>query len=157
VSKARLIITAVILEGRSQAEVARDYSVSQAWVSRLVARYRTEGDAAFEPRSRRPHTRPRATPSPTVGLILELRRQLVADGLDAGADTIRWHLQHHHHITISRATIYRTIRRANLITPEPKKKPKSSYIRFAAEQPNVNRPGFSGGCLVPTVGAVGGC
>ncbi len=69
-------------------------------------------------------------------MILELRRQLVADGLDAGADTIRWHLEHHHRITVSRATIYRTIRAANLITPEPKKKPKSSYIRFQAEQPN---------------------
>jgi transposase InsO family protein len=28
------------------------------------------------------------------------------------------------------------VRRANLVTPEPAKKPKSSYIRFAAEQPN---------------------
>ena len=87
-SKARLIITAVVLEGRSQAQVARDYRVSQAWVSRLVARYRTEGDAAFEPRSRRPRTRPDATPTATVELVVALRRQLVSDGLDAGADTI---------------------------------------------------------------------
>ena len=135
-SKARVIITAVILEGRSQAQVARDYNVSQAWVSRLVARYRAEGDAAFEPRSRRPDTHPQATPSATVELILKLRRELVAKGLDAGADTIRWHLQHHHRIAVSRATIYRTIRRANLVTPAPAKRPKSSYIRFQAEQPN---------------------
>jgi len=136
VSKARLIITAVVLEGRSQAQVARDYRVSQAWVSRLVARYRSEGDTAFEPRSRRPRTRPDATPPDTVALVLALRRQLTTNGLDAGADTIAWHLQHHHQTTISRATIYRIIRRAELVTPEPKKKPKSSYIRFQAEQPN---------------------
>jgi transposase InsO family protein len=136
VSKARVIITAVVLEGRSQAEVARDYGVSESWVSRLLARYRTEGEAAFEPRSRRPHTRPQATPSPTVELILKLRLQLAADGLDAGADTIGWHLQHHHRLTVSRATIYRIIRGADLIAPEPKKRPKSSYIRFQAEQPN---------------------
>ena len=135
-SKARLIITAVVLEGRSQAQVARDYRVSQAWVSRLVARYRSEGDTAFEPRSRRPRTRPDATPPDTVALVLALRRQLTTNGLDAGADTIAWHLQHHHQTTISRATIYRIIRRAELVTPEPKKKPKSSYIRFQAEQPN---------------------
>ena len=135
-SKARLIITAVVLEGRSQAQVARDYNVSQAWVSRLVARYRTEGDLAFEPRSRQPTTRPDATPIATVELIVELRRQLTSDGFDAGADTIAWHLQHHHNIELSRATIYRIIRRANLVTAEPKKKPKSSYIRFQAEQPN---------------------
>lgn len=50
--------------------------------------------------------------------------------------TIGWHLEHHHHVSLSRATIYRIIRRAELITPEPKKKPRSSYIRFQAEQPN---------------------
>ena len=63
-SKARLIITAVIVEGRSQAEVARDYGVSKGWVSKLVARYRAEGEAAFEPRSRRPFTSP--TPASTL-------------------------------------------------------------------------------------------
>lgn len=135
-SKARLIITAVVLEGRSQAEVSRSYGVSQAWVSRLVARYRLEGSAAFEPRSRQPKSRPGATPATTVELVLALRRQLTTAGLDAGADTIVWHLEHHHRVRLSRATVYRIIRRASLVTPEPKKKPKASYIRFQAEQPN---------------------
>ncbi|MGE9809608.1 helix-turn-helix domain-containing protein, partial [Janibacter sp. G1551] len=45
-SKRRLVITAV-LSGQSQAEVARTYGVSQGWISRLMARYRDEGDAAF--------------------------------------------------------------------------------------------------------------
>ncbi|HUG07288.1 MAG TPA: helix-turn-helix domain-containing protein, partial [Acidimicrobiia bacterium] len=62
-SKARLIIAAVIVEGRSQAEVARTYGVSKGWVSKLVARYRAEGEAAFEPRSRRPGRSPNQTPS----------------------------------------------------------------------------------------------
>ena len=135
-SKARLVITAVVLEKRSVSEVAAAYGVSRSWIYELLARYRVEGDSAFEPRSRRPHTRPHATATPTVDLVLELRRRLTAQGLDAGADTIAWHLEHHHHITLSRATIYRIIRRAGLVTAEPKKKPKSSYIRFQAEQPN---------------------
>lgn len=50
VSEVRLVVTAVVLEGRGQAEVAREYGVSTGWVSKLVARYRTEGEAAFEPR-----------------------------------------------------------------------------------------------------------
>jgi transposase len=50
-STRRLVITAV-LQGRSQAEVARTYGVSQGWISKLMARYRAEGEAAFEPRSR---------------------------------------------------------------------------------------------------------
>ena len=135
-SKARLIITAVVFEGRSQAQLARDYGVSKGWVSKLVARYRTDGDAAFEPRSRRPHRSPRSTPAATIELIVELRRTLATQGRDAGCDTIAWHLAHDHHIQISTATIHRHLRRADLVTPEPRNKPRSSYIRFQAEQPN---------------------
>jgi hypothetical protein len=65
-SKARLVITAVVREGRSQGEVARACGVSQGWVSRLVARYRAEGEAAFEPRSRRPKTSPNAIAAGTI-------------------------------------------------------------------------------------------
>ena len=135
-SKARLVITAVVLEGRSPSEVARTYGVARSWVYTLVARYRQVGDAAFEPRSRRPRTRPDATPADIVELILGLRNQLTKRGMDTGADTIAWHLQQHHRIQVSRATIYRTLRRADLVVPEPNKKPRSSYIRFQAEQPN---------------------
>ncbi|MCX6401005.1 MAG: IS481 family transposase [Propionibacteriales bacterium] len=135
-SKARLVITAVILEHRQQAEVARAYGVSESWVSKLIARYRAEGEAAYEPRSRRPHTSPTATPPSTVELIIELRNNLTARGLDAGPDTIAWHLTQHHDITISVATISRYLTRAGLVVPEPKKKPKSSYIRFQAQMPN---------------------
>lgn len=135
-SKAKLVITAVTLEGRTQAEVARTYGVSKGWVSKLVARYRAEGEAAFEPRSRRPHSNPNQTPTTTIELITTLRRTLAAAGLDAGPDTIRWHLHHHHNITVSSATISRHLTRAGLVTPEPKKKPRSSYIRFEAAMPN---------------------
>jgi len=72
-SKARLVITAVVVEGRSQAEVARSYGVSPGWVSKLVARYRAEGETAFEPRSRRPTTSPRALDPAVVERIVALR------------------------------------------------------------------------------------
>ena len=135
-SKARLVITAVIVEGRTQAEVARGYGVSKGWVSKLLARYRAEGEAAFEPRSRRPRRAPNATPAAVVELVLRLRKQLTESGLDAGADTIAWHLAHHHQVTLSRATINRLLVRAGAVTPQPAKRPRSSYVRFEAEQPN---------------------
>ena len=135
-SKARSIIIAVVVEGRSQADVARTYNVSKGWVSKLVARYRSEGDAAFEPRSRRRKTSPDATPESTVARVVQLRRELTAQGLDNGADTIAWHLEQHFNIVLSRATIYRILKRQGLIEPAPKKRPRSSYIRFEAEQPN---------------------
>jgi transposase InsO family protein len=136
VSKARLVITAVIVEGRSQSEVARDYGVSQGWISRLVARYRAEGEAAFEPRSRRPHTSPTRLPQATIDLIIELRDTLSGKGLDHGPHTIAWHLETHHGLVVSPVSIHRHLRAAGVITPAPQKRPKSSYIRFAAEQPN---------------------
>src|SRR4051794_3021043 len=91
-SKARLIITAVVAEGRSKSEVARDYDVSRYWVQRLVHRYAVEGEAAFEPHSRRPHTSPHAVPAAVEDQIVRLRKELSRQGLDAGADTIRTHL-----------------------------------------------------------------
>ena len=135
-SKARLVITAVVTEGRSQGEVARAYGVSQGWVSRLAGRYRAEGEAAFEPRSRRPRTSPTAISADTADLIITLRKDLAGQGLDAGPQTIAWHLQHHHHIRVASATISRYLARAGLVTPDPAKRPKSSYLRFAAELPN---------------------
>ena len=135
-SKARLVITAVTVEKRPVAEVVRDYGVARSWVYELLARYRDEGEAAFAPRSRRPQRSPGATPAATIELVLRLRKQLDDAGLDAGADTIGWHLSHHHQVTVSRATINRILIRNGAATPDPSKRPRSSYIRFEAEQPN---------------------
>jgi transposase InsO family protein len=135
-SKARLVITAIEVEGRSPAEVVAAYGVSRSWVYELLARYRAEGDAAFEPRSRRPHRSPGATPAQTVELVLRIRKQLSDAGLDAGAETIGWHLTHHHRTTLSRATIHRILTRSGAVIPEPAKRPKASYLRFQAEMPN---------------------
>jgi len=135
-SKARLVITAVVVEGRSQSAVAREYGVSQGWISRLVTRYRLEGEAAFEPQSRRPHTSPTRLAQTTIDLIVELRTKLSTAGLDAGPHTIAWHLEHHHQLQVSVASISRHLAAAGLVTPTPAKRPKSSYIRFAADQPN---------------------
>ena len=132
----RLLITSVVIENRPVRDVAAQYGVSQSWLFELLARYRAEGEAAFEPRPRRPKTVPRTTPAEVVDLIAELREKLTATGLDAGPDTIAWHLQHHHGVVVSRATIARYLAKAGLVVPEPKKKPKSSYVRFQAAMPN---------------------
>ena len=117
-------------------EVARRYGVARSWIYTLLARYAAEGEAAFEPRSRRPRTSPAAIADSTVELIVRLRKELVGQGLDAGPQTIAWHLQHHHGVPVSAATISRYLARAGLVVPEPAKRPKSSYLRFAAELPN---------------------
>jgi transposase InsO family protein len=131
-----LVITAVVVEGRSQGEVAREYGVSKGWVSKLVARYRLEGEGAFEPRSRRPKHSPRQVSEATRVLIVDLRTTLSEAGLDGGPDTIAWHIAEHHNVTVSSATVSRVLSRAGLIVPQPRKRPRSSYIRFEAAMPN---------------------
>ena len=135
-SKARLVITAITVEKRPVAEVVEAYGVSRSWLYELLARHRAEGEAAFEPRSKAPKTSPGATPPQTVDLVLTLRKQLLEAGHDAGAETLTWHLTQHHDITLSRATIHRILTRHGAVTPEPRKRPKSSYIRFQAAMPN---------------------
>jgi hypothetical protein len=72
--------------------------------------------------------------------VLRLRKQLCEAGLDAGADTIGWHLSHHHDTQLSRATIHRILTRAGAVTPGSATRPKASYLRFQPECPT--RPGI---------------
>jgi hypothetical protein len=91
-SKARLVITAITVEKRPVSEVARSYGVARSWICTLLARYEAEGEAAFEPRSWRPKNSPSAISLATVDLITGLRKELAGQGLDAGSQTIAWHL-----------------------------------------------------------------
>ena len=135
-SKARLVITALFVDHQTPAEVAARYGVHRAWVYKLKARYEAEGETALEPRSRRPKTSPNALSAEVVDLIVRVRKELTDAGLDAGPETIAWHLRHHHNHRVSRSTISRHLAAAGLVTPEPKKRPKSSYVRFEASMPN---------------------
>lgn len=65
-----------------------------------------------------------------------MREQLTADGLDAGPLTLQWHLEQRGLQVPATSTIRRILHHHGLITPQPRKRPKSSYRRFAAAQPN---------------------
>lgn len=133
---ARLVITAVTVEHRSKTEVAATYGISRRWVQKLLLRYAEEGEAAFEPRSRRPHSSPTRTPDALGDEIIELRKLLVEAGLDAGAATIAYHLAERRGSGPSPSTIWRVLSRRGFVTPEPHKRPRSSWVRFVADQPN---------------------
>jgi transposase len=45
-SKARLVITAIEVGGRSAAEVVADYGISRSWLYELLARYRATSASA---------------------------------------------------------------------------------------------------------------
>ncbi len=133
---ARLVITAVVLEGRSKSAVARDYGLSRRWVQQLVGRYGSEGEAAFEPRSRRPRSSPNRLSSELEDDIVQLRKSLAEEGLDAGPATIQFHLESRHQVVPSLSTIWRVLKARGFVVAQPHKRPRSSIIRFAADQPN---------------------
>ncbi len=134
-SKAEVLIKAVTIQGLSYGETARRYGVAKSLVHRLHHRWIAEGDSAFQAHDRRPHTSPTRTPQRVRNRVLELRDQLTAKGLDAGADTIHSHL-HHEGTSIGRTTIWRILSTSGRITPQPHKRPRSSWQRFNADRPN---------------------
>ncbi len=133
---ARYVVEAVVREGRSYREVAAAHGVSKSWVAKMVARYREGGYEALKPRSKAPMRIPHRTSAEVEEAIVLLRKQLTNAGLDAGAATIEYHLSQQRDDVPSVATIWRILRRRGFITPQPHKRPKSSWIRFEAQLPN---------------------
>jgi transposase InsO family protein len=135
---AQLVVAAVLVEGRSKSEVARAYGVSRRWVITLVQRFLAEGEAGLAPRSRRPHASPRRTRQAVEDEIIALRKELDRHGHDAGAATIAAHLQRRHgpEAVPAVSTIWRILSARGFVIAQPHKRPKSSYVRFVAEQPN---------------------
>jgi transposase InsO family protein len=136
VVKNRIIVESVVSQGLGVRATARKYGVSPAWVSTLVARFRAQGPAGLEARSTRPLTNPRATAPQVEDRIIELRKELAQMGTDAGADTIHTHLEREGLAAPSISTIQRILTRRGFVTPAPKKRPKSSFVRFEASLPN---------------------
>jgi transposase InsO family protein len=135
-SRAHVAVLKVDSGQLSVTAAAAEYGFSRRHLHRLLARYREEGLEALEPRSRRPRTIPIATPQDVRERVIELRVQLTADGLDAGPVTIAWHLERERLRVLSTSTIRRILNQAGLISPEPRKRPRSSYVRFEMAQPN---------------------
>ncbi len=63
----QLVVTAVVVEGRSKGEVARDYGISWRWVVTLVQRFLAEGEAGLR----------------LLGLVEHMVVELAAEGTPA--------------------------------------------------------------------------
>jgi transposase InsO family protein len=134
---ARYLVTAVLVEGRSAREVAAAHGVSKSWVYELLARYRADGEAGLVARSRRPRRSPTKVAHRFEDDIVRVRKELVEARYDAGAETIRVHLARRRRAAVpSVSTIWRVLKARGFVTPEPHKRPKSSYLRFCATLPN---------------------
>ena len=135
-SKSQVIVLSLLYEGLTPTQGARRFGVSRKWIYQLLARYRQDGLAGLQPLSRRPHSNPRALSNQLRAEITTLRLQLLAQGLDAGAASIAWHLKQKHQHCPALSTIWRILKAEGLVTPQPKKRPKAYITRFEAVQPN---------------------
>src|SRR5690349_3787870 len=137
-SMAQLVVTAVLVEGRTKSEVARTYGISRRWVITLVQRFLADGDAGLQPRSRRPHHSPGRTTQAVEDEIVALRKELDRGGHEAGAATVAAHLEQRHgpDAVPAVSTIWRILSARGFVTPQPHKRPRSSYRRFCADAPN---------------------
>lgn len=135
-SKARVVVLEIVSGRLSVTAASRTYKMSRQHIYRLLARYRAGGLETVDPRSRRPASNPRRTPDEVIVALVHLREKLVANGLDAGPLTLQWHLEQAGLPVPSTSTIRRILHHHGLINPQPHKRPRSSYHRFQAEQPN---------------------
>jgi transposase InsO family protein len=136
VDLARYVVDAVVLEGRSCREVARSHGCSKSWVAKMVRRYRDGGYPGLERRSKAAHRIPHRTPPEVEDHIVRLRKELSDEGFDAGAETIRHHVFLERGDAPSVSTIWRVLKRRGFVTPQPHKRPRSSWTRFEATLPN---------------------
>lgn len=136
------LMDATIVAGEQIANVSawcRAHGVDRRTFYRHRKRIAEEG--SWRPRSRRPGTSPGATPAGVVAEIVRLRKELAPDnGADAILAGLRraaagqdwagrgWPVPH-------RSTVNRILKREGLVTPDPAKRPKSSFRRFAYARP----------------------
>jgi transposase InsO family protein len=132
----RYLVDAVVLEKRSCREVARAHGVSKSWVAALVARYRSGGYDAITPRSKAAKKVANRSSTELEDRVVRIRKELTDDGFDAGAQTIHYHLSLSDPSPPSVSTIWRILKRRGFVTPQPHKRPRSSYISFEASLPN---------------------
>jgi transposase InsO family protein len=133
---ARYLVDAVVLEGRSYRDVAAAHGVSKSWVAKLVARYRAGGYDAVAPRSKAATRVANKSSAALEDRVVRIRKELTDAGFDAGAHTIHYHLALSDPAPPSVSTIWRILKRRGFVTPQPHKRPKSSYVRFEAALPN---------------------
>lgn len=135
----RRLIVEVDVEGLNVTEFCGEHGISTWFFYQLRKRYAAEGEAALQARSRAPKTVANRTPEWVEDVIVDLRKELDDDGLDAGAATIWSHLPGRlpAGTTVpSEATIWRVLSRRGFITPQPEKAPKHSHRTFQADWAN---------------------
>ncbi len=129
----------VTLQDRSVSvtQLCREQGISRKAYYEYRARFLAGGIEGLLPRSRRPLSSPGATPADVVEVLLRKHDELVADGWDAGARSVRnWLVLEGAEGLPSWRTVHKHLADHGRTEPTPTKRPRSSYKRFRAQRPN---------------------
>lgn len=120
--------------------------VSTTTFYKYLARFEAGGVDGLFPSSRRPGRSPTRIAPAVEDVVVRVRKELLEDGWDAGADSIRFRLQDLASrsdgswpldaAVPSRASINRILERRGQLVRVPQRRPKRSTRRFRAERPN---------------------
>jgi transposase InsO family protein len=111
-------------------------SISRDTFYKLRKRFRAGGLEALVPRSRRPHSSPSATDADVMVVVISKRAELLGQGWDAGAVSIRSWLLADGVAAPSSRTIHRILVAHGLVEPQPRKRPRNSFRRFEKSRAN---------------------
>lgn len=131
------LMAALVSDGVNVSAFCREHGISRETFYAWRRRYRAEGLAGLEARSRAPRSSPRRISVDIEDAVVALRKELGELGVDAGSVTIQWHLDQRGITPVpSPATIWRVLTRRGFVTAQPQKRPRSSWRRFEAGAPN---------------------
>ena len=131
----RRLILEVDPETVNVTELCRRHRIS-TWFFWDLRRRADRGEEVLGPRSRAPRSSPDRTPVEIEDQIVTIRAGLISDGFDAGAASIWSALIEAGLTPPNESTIHRILVRRQLVIPQPNKRPRSSFKRFAAERAN---------------------
>ena len=117
-------------------QFADDLGISRTTFYLYEDRFLKEGLSGLLPRSRAPLHHPNQTPDPMGDLIEQWRTKLEVEGLDHGARSIWANMTRAGQDPPHPRTVHRILVRRGLVKAQPQKRPRSSYKRFVAAQPN---------------------
>jgi transposase InsO family protein len=125
-------VLAVIADGRTVTEVARDWGVSRQTLHAWLARYEEEGLEGLSNRSRRPANCPHQMPAAVEARVLEMRRAKPYWGARRLAlELARKGVQP----TPSKSAVYRSLVRAGVIDPLQRQRRRETWKRWERATP----------------------
>src|SRR6266705_3698355 len=124
-------VLAVIGDGRTVGEVARDWGISRRTMHRWLARYEGDGLEGLNNRSHRPAQSPHQMPPAVEAMVLEMRRTHSY----WGARRIAFELRKRVERAPSESAVYRCLVRAAVIDPLSRHRRRETWKRWERGAP----------------------